>query len=134
VGISSEVTIADGKGSNLTGSVSLIPRCESYQLLEREVAAIKGELDRLLEESKSLFEAQGKLQGAPDVDESKSAQEIWDLLSTIEDPEVLAARFNTISHEKRLEIADYVLSHCNVFSGPASIFSMKYHSEEGLLK
>jgi len=27
-----------------------------------------------------------------------------------------------------------VLSNCNVFSGPASMFSMRYNSEEGLLE
>jgi len=134
VGISKEVTIADGKGSNLSGSISLIPACDSYQMLEKEVAAIKGELDTLLEESKRLFGEQGKIEEAPDVDESKGAREIWDLLSTIKDPEVLSAKFNGMSNEKRIEVADYVLAHCNVFSGPASIFSMRYNSEEGLLE
>jgi hypothetical protein len=38
-----------------------------------------------------------------------------------------------MSYEKRIEVADYVLSHCNVFSGQASVFSMRYNSEEGLL-
>ena len=134
IGISKEITIADGKGSNVSGSVSLIPVCDSYQQLEKEVAAIQGELDTLLEESKGLFKAQGGIEEAPEVDESKSAQEIWDLLSTIEDPELMSARFNGMSYEKRLEVADHVLAHCNVFTGPASMFSMRYNSEEGLLE
>lgn len=134
VGISKEVTIADGRGSNLRGSISLIPGCDSYQMLEKEVAAIKGELDTLLEESKRLFGDQGKIEEAPDVDEGKSAREIWDLLSTIKDPELLSAKFNGMSYEKRIVVADYVLAHCNVFSGPASVFSMRYNSEEGLLE
>lgn len=134
VSISREVAIADGRGSNLSGSISLIPGCDSYQVLEKEVAAIKGELDALLEESKKLFKEQGEIEEAPDVDEAKSAMEIWDLLSTIKDPEVLSAKFNGMSHEKRIEVADHVLAHCNVFSGPASIFSMRYNSEQGLLE
>lgn len=134
VGISKEVTIADGRGSKLSGSISLIPGCDSYQMLEKEVAAIKGELDTLLEESKRLFKEQGEREEAPDVDEAKSAREIWDLLSTIKDPELLSSKFNGMSYEKRIEVADHVLAHCNVFSGPASIFSMRYNSEEGLLE
>jgi hypothetical protein len=133
VGISKEVTVADGRGSTLSGPVSLVPGCDSYQILEKEVAAIKEELDTLLEESKSIFGGQGKIQETQDVDESKTAQEIWDLLSAINAPEVLSASFNGMSYEKRIEVADYVLSHCNVFSGPASVFSMRYNSEEGLL-
>lgn len=134
VGISQEVTIADGRGSNLSGSIYLIQGCNSYQMLEREVAAIKGELDALLEDSKKLFKEQGEKEEAPNVDEAKSAREIWDLLSTIEDPELLSVKFNGMSYEKRIEVADHVLAHCNVFSGPASIFSMRYNSEEGLLE
>ncbi len=134
VGISKEVTITDGRGSNLSGSISLISGCDSYQMLEKEVAAIKGELDALLEESKRLFGGQGEILEAQDVDESKSPKEIWDLLSAITAHEVLSATFNGMSHEKRIEVADYVLSHCNVFSGPASMFSMRYNSEEGLLE
>ena len=134
VGISVGVEIADGRGSNLSGSISLIPGCDSYQMLEKEVAAIKGELDTLLADSKRLFGDQGKIEEAPDVDEAKSAQEIWDLLSAIKAPEALSAKFNGMSYEKRIEVADYVLAHCNVFTGPASIFSMRYNSEEGLLE
>lgn len=134
VGISKEITIADGRGSNLNGSISLVPGCDSYEMLEKEIASIKGELDRLLEESKGIFGGQGKIQETFTIDESKSPQEIWDFLSTIAATEVFSATFNGMSYEKRIEVADYVLSHCNVFSGPASVFSMKYNSEEGLLE
>jgi hypothetical protein len=134
LGISKEVTVADGKGSNLSGYVSLIPGCDTYQMLGKEVAGIKGELDTLLEESKRLFGAEGMIQETQDVDESKSPKEIWDFLSTIKATEVLFGSFNGMSYEKRIEVADYVLSHCNVFSGPASMFSMRYNREEGLLE
>jgi len=134
VGVSVEIDITDGRGSNLKGSVSLIPKCDSSQKLEKEVAAIKEELDILLVQSRELLEQGGGIEQAPDVDEDMSAEEIWDLLSTVKDPEILLAKFNSMSHQKRLEVADYVLAHCNVFSGPASIFSMRYNSEEGLLE
>jgi hypothetical protein len=134
VGVSVEIEITDGRGSNLKGSVCLIPECDSYQQLEREVAAIKEKLDILLVKSRELLEQGGGIEQAADVDEDLSAEEIWDILSTVKDPEVLLAKFNSMSHQKRLEVADYVLAHCNVFSGPASIFSMRYNSEEGLLE
>jgi len=133
VGVSLNVEVADGEGSTLSGSVLLVEKCSSYEDLQKEVSRIKAELDVLLEKSKRLFEEEIGEEGS-DADEDMSAKEIWNLLSTIKDPEVLLGKFNSMSRQKRLEVADYVLSHCNVFSGPASIFSMRYNSEEGVIE
>ena len=133
VGVSLNVEVADGEGSTLTGSVVLVEKCSSYEILEKEISRIKEELDALLYKSKQLFETKIGEEG-PDVDEDMSAKEIWNLLSIIKDPEVLLVKFNGLSRQKRFEVADYVLSHCNVFSGPASIFSMRYNNEEGVIE
>jgi hypothetical protein len=134
VGISIDAAMINGQGSKLSGSVCVIPQCDSYQKLKNEVDAAKETLDLLLKESEKLFEKAHKKEEAPDVDETMTAKEIWDLLSTIKDPEVLLMKFNRMSHQTRIEVADYVLTHCNVFSGPASLFSMRYNIEEGLLE
>ena len=133
VGVSIHIDITNGEGSDLSGSVLLIPKCDSYKILQEEVSRIKEELDALLERSKEIFEAEAEEEG-PDVDENMSAKEIWDILSVIKDPEVLLVKFNSMSRQKRLEVADYVLAKCNVFSGPGSIFSMRYNSEKGVLE
>jgi len=133
VGVSLNVEVADGEGSTLTGPVVLVEKCSSYEILEKEISRIKEELDALLYKSKQLFETKIGEEG-PGVDEDMSAKEIWNLLSIIKDPEVLLVKFNGLSRQKRFEVADYVLSHCNVFSGPASIFSMRYNSEEGVIE
>ena len=133
VGVSLNVEVADGEGSTLTGSVLLVEKCNSYEILQKEVSRIKEELDALLEKSKQLFETKIEEEG-PNVDEDMSAKEIWNCLSNIKDPEVLLVKFNGLSRQKRFEVADYVLSHCNVFSGPASIFSMRYNNEEGVIE
>jgi len=134
VGVSLNVDLTDGEESILSGSVLLVEKCSSYEILHKEVSQIKEELDALLEKSKRLFEAEVGEEKGPDVDEDMSAKEIWNLLSMIKDPEVLLVKFNSMSRQKRLEVADYVLSNCNVFSGPASIFSMRYNSEEGVME
>jgi hypothetical protein len=125
VGVSVNADVTDGKGSTLSGSVLLVEKCSSYEILQKEVSRIKKELDVLLEKSRRLFEVEVGEEEGQDVDEDMSAKEIWDLLSMIK---------NSMSRQKRLEVADYVLSNCNVFSGPASIFSMRYNSEEGLIE
>jgi len=134
VGVSLNIEVADGEGSTLSGSVLLVKKCSSYEILHKEISRIKEELDILLEKSRSLFEAEIGEEKSQDVDEDMSAKEIWDILSIIKDPEVLLVKFNSMSRQKRFEVADYVLSHCNVFSGPASIFSMRYNSEEGVIE
>jgi hypothetical protein len=133
VGVSLNVEVADGEGSTLSGSVLLVEKCSSYEILQKEVSQIKEELDALLYKSKQLFETKSR-EESPNVDEDMSAKEIWNCLSTVKDPDVLLEKFNSMSRQKRLEVADYVLSHCNVFSGPASIFSMRYNSEEGVIE
>jgi hypothetical protein len=134
VGVSLNVEVADGEGSTLSGSVLLVEKCSSYEMLHKEVSRVKEELDVLLEKSRRLFEAEIGEEKSQDVNEDMGVKEIWDFLSMIEDPEVLLVKFNSMSRQKRFEVADYVLSHCNVFSGPASIFSMRYNSEEGVLE
>ena len=134
VGVSLDVEVADGEGSTLSGSMLLIEKCNSYEILHKEISRIKEELDALLEKSRRLFEAEIGEEKPQGVDEDMTAKEIWNLLSIIKDSETLSVKFNSMSRQKRFEVADYVLSHCNVFSGPASIFSMRYNSEEGVIE
>ena len=134
VGISIGIEIADGEGSRMAGSVLLIPKCTSYEDLEKEVDQIKGELDALVQQSKKMFEAQGAGEEIPGLNEDMSPQEIWQILAEIKNEDVLLREFNSLSQEKRFEVADHVLTHCNVFSGAGSIFSMRYNREEGILE
>jgi hypothetical protein len=134
VGVSLNLEVSDGEVSTLSGSVLLVEKCSSYEILQKEVSRIKEELDVLLEKSRRLFEVEIGEEKSQSVNEDMSVKEIWDFLSMIKDPEVLLVKFNSMSRQKRFEVADYVLSNCNVFSGPASIFSMRYNSEEGVIE
>ena len=134
VGVSVAIEMTNGEASKLSGSALLIPRCRSYEVLEEEVARIKEELDTLLERSKKLFGAEGGEEEDWQVNENMGAEQIWDILSKIKDPELLLTKFNSLSHQKRLEVADYVFTHGNIFSGTASVFSTRYDSEKGTIE
>ena len=134
VGISATIDMTDGKGSKLSGSVLLIPKSSSYRILEQEVAQVKEELDTLLEESKKILEVEGGEKADWELNEDMGAEQIWEVLSKINDPELLSGRFNSLSHQKRVEVADYVFTHGNIFSGAASVFSTRYNSEKGVLE
>jgi hypothetical protein len=134
VGVSVSLDMMNGEGSKLNGSVLLIPKCSTYEILEQEVARIKEELDTLLEKSRKIFEVEGGEEEEDwEVNENMGAEQIWDILSEIKDPELLSVKFNSLSHQKRFEVADYVFTHGNVFSGAASVFSTRYNSEKGML-
>ncbi len=134
VGVSVSLDMMNGEGSKLNGSVLLIPKCSTYEILEQEVARIKEELDTLLEKSRKTFEVEGGKGEDWEVNENMGAEQIWDILSEIKDPEFLSVKFNGLSHQKRFEVADYVFTHGNVFSGAASVFSTRYNSEKGMLE
>ena len=134
VGISVPFDSRGKEGLDLRESASLIGKCNSYKELEEEIFKIKEELDALLAKAKTLFDSEMNENEVPDVNEDMSAEKIWDILSGIGDFEILLLKFNGMSYEKRLKVADYVFTHSNIFSGPASAFSARYNSEKGILE
>jgi hypothetical protein len=134
IGISVSFDAKSGEGLDQRKSDLLIGKCNSYKELEEEVSKIKEELDALLAKAKPLFGSEMDENEVSNVNEDMSAEKIWDILSGIKDFEILLLKFNGISYEKRLEIADYVFTHGNIFSGHASDFSARYNSEKGILE
>jgi len=133
VGVSLTFEAAGQQGSEVQGSVSLIPMCNSYETLEGEISRLKGELDDLLKEAKVQF-GPGPGKEHVELGEELGAAELWEILSAVHDTDLLVRQFNNLSREKRQEIADYVFTRCNVFSGVASMFSLRYNNEEAKLE
>jgi hypothetical protein len=133
VGVSLTFEVAGQQGPELQGSVSLIPKCTSYETLEGEISRLKGELDGLLKEAKELF-GPGAGQEHDELNEELGAAELWEILSAVHDTDLLVRQFNNLSRGKRQEIADYVFTRCNVFAGVASSFSLRYNNEEAKLE
>ena len=133
VGVSLAFEVAGQQGSKVQGSVFLIQKCDSYETLEGEISRLKGELDGLLEEAREQY-GPGPGQEHVKLDEELGAAELWENLSAVTDIEVLVRQFNSLSREKRQEIADYVFTQCNVFTGVASVFSQRYDNEEAKLE
>jgi hypothetical protein len=61
-------------------------------------------------------------------------EEIWEILSNITDEDLFIGSFNRLEETKRNEVAEYVLTQCNIFSGKASVFSSRYNNEKGLME
>jgi hypothetical protein len=133
---SDEIEIRLGIHLKIAGHETTCPisrLCESYEALEIEVQAIKNTLDRILSRAKELFRDSPDQQSL-DIKSDMESQEIWSILSDIADEKLLIISFNHMDEVKRREVAEHVLTKCNVFSGRGAFFSERYDSESGLLE
>ena len=107
--------------------------CPSYHALESEVQAIRQNLEDVLKEARKTFESASKrdrLGLRPEM----TAGEIWTILSAIADEKEFVRAFNTLEEGKRKEVAEHVLTHCNVFSGKAAVFSSRYDGQSAFME
>ena len=107
--------------------------CDSQDALESEVRALNENLENLMDRAKKIFDRSSPhavIEIQPDMEPG----EIWGVLSSIADGKVFADCFNNLHEDKRREVADYVLTRCNIFSGKGAIFSSRYNNESGLLE
>lgn len=107
--------------------------CSSYVNFEGEVERLKREFDDILVKARRLFQGtspDGDLGLTPDM----RADQIWGLLSKVTDDSGFVEGFNGLDEEKRKEVAEYVLTKCNVFSGRAAFFSSRYNAASALME
>jgi hypothetical protein len=107
--------------------------CQSFRALESEVQAIRQNLEDILKEGRKVFENalnRENLGLKPDM----TAGEIWTVLSAILDEGDFIQAFNALEAGKRKEVAEHVLTHCNVFSGKAAVFSSHYNGQSALME
>ena len=107
--------------------------CNSYEDVEAEVEAIKSNLDRVMTRAKEVFR-ESSFPGGLALSSDMGPEEIWSILSNTANEDHFAQGFNRLDDAKRREVAEYVLTQCNIFSGKASVFSSRYNNESGLLE
>jgi hypothetical protein len=107
--------------------------CRSYKAFELEVQNIAKGLEQIIGQAKSVFEKPdaGEMFG---IEPHMKAEEVWSKLSLIGDNNVFVATFNKLEEEKRREVAEHVLTKCNIFAGKASVFSSRYNDTTLLLE
>ena len=105
----------------------------SYEALASEVASLKEDFEEILKISKGILGHSAQA-GALDLRSDMRPEEIWESLSSVNDVDLFVESFNAMDEEKRKEVADYILTRCNIFSGMGSVFSARYDNETGLLE
>jgi hypothetical protein len=129
-------TISIGIDFQIAGREICCPvskNCHSYDDLAIEVGEIKRNLECVLEEAKTHFKGSAP-KGDSGFELETSAEEIWAILAGIKDESVFIERFNNLDDTKRREVAEYVLSKCNIFSGRGSVFSARYNNGTGYME
>jgi len=107
--------------------------CDSYETLEIEVRTIKNGLDNLLAQAKEVF-GQTTTEKGLNLRSDMEPEEIWSILSAVSEEDLFIRTFNNLDEAKRREVAEHVLTQCNIFSGKASVFSSRYDNETGLME
>ena len=107
--------------------------CDSYETFEMEVEAVKNSLERVMNKAKEVFSG-FSLQETLELNADMSPEKIWAILSSVDDEVLFVNSFNSLDEAKRKEVAEYVLTQCNIFSGKASVFSSRYSNDSGLME
>jgi hypothetical protein len=106
--------------------------CKNTDAFLIEIQAVLNNLEEIMKQSREVFRISGeqdKLGLKPDM----SPQEIWHILSGIKEEGEFATSFNSLDETKRREVAEHVLTRCNIFAGKAAIFSSRYDEATALM-
>jgi len=116
--------------------VTILPvtgECRSYAAFAGEINLFQKELEGHLERARAVFEGRSSGDGL-EINDNMAPDRIWTALSAISGEDLFAGGFNALKEEKRRQVAEYVLTSCNVFSGKAAVLSARYDNDSALLE
>jgi len=94
---------------------------------------VKNSLERVINKAKEVFNGSSLLETL-ELNADMSPEKIWSILSSVDDEDLFVNNFNSLDEAKRNEVAEYVLTQCNIFSGKAAVFSSRYSNDSGFMK
>ncbi len=106
--------------------------CKNIDAFLIEIQAVLNKLEEIMNQSREVFGRSGE-QDRLGLKPGMSPREVWDILSRIEEEREFASSFNSLDEAKRREVAEHVLTRCNVFAGKAAIFSSRYNEATALM-
>jgi len=119
----------------IAGRERVIPvsdSCHSMEQMARAVKEIQDDLTQLLKEAEGILQPEAQSETGLRFPPGMAPEGIWEVLKEMEEEPFVKA-FNQLEEEGRTQVAEHVLTKCNVFSGKAAVFSARYNSETGLL-
>lgn len=129
------IEVSLGLRLQVAGHETLCPvtgSCKNIDAFLIEVQSILNDLEKIMNQTREVFRRsreQDRLGLKPEM----SSPEIWNILSGIEDENEFAHSFNSLDETKRREVAEHVLTRCNIFAGKGAIFSSRYNEATALM-
>jgi len=108
-------------------------RCSSVAELEAAAEKVRNDLDRAVDRARTLLDG-GTEERGNFLSGDMTAEELWRALEALPDEAGFAETFNGLEEERRRQVAEYVLTSCNVFTGRPALFSSRYDAETALLE
>ena len=106
---------------------------DSAERLQMEAEILREDLDQALDRARKAM-GQAKEDSETDLTGAGSPEELWQRLTAISGDGEFTERFNGLDEETRREVAEHVLTACNVFSGRPALFSSRYDADSALLR
>jgi hypothetical protein len=107
--------------------------CYSEKDLAVEVERVQENLNRIAESGKGFFGVNLPGKGLR-IKPEMAPEEVWSILSDIAEDDLFVESFNALDPTRRTEVAEHVLSQCNIFSGKGAVFSARYDNKTGSLQ
>jgi hypothetical protein len=108
--------------------------CRDIEALEVVMETLQSDLEEIMEKAKAILAPSSDGDpGSEDFAGETAPQEIWEALTRIEMEDEFIRQFNRLSEAQRLDVAEHVLTQCNIFQGRASVFAQRYDNATGLM-
>ena len=108
--------------------------CYSDKELVLETEAIKKNLEQITKEAERILSGESVPEQDFTITAEMTMDQAWSILSRIPDLDTFIRIFNDLEDTRRRQVAEYVLTKCNAFSGRAAIFSSRYNNHTSLLE
>ena len=114
--------VQEAKSDN---SVRLIAPCDTLDAFQKEISHLIDELNDLSTKAREKIES---LERETGTGEAFDAAGVWQEMEGCATEADMFALFNSYGEPQRQEIAEYVLTHVNMFKGRGPVFSEHYDS------
>lgn len=104
----------------------VLVRCGSLEELDRAVRDLVKNLESLM---RRAVDAVNTMRAQQKADEEKpmNPSDIWRQMEQAPSEEAMFAYFNALSEPKRLEVAEWILTHVSMFKGRGPVFAEHYN-------
>lgn len=118
------------------GEVTVCPvsaPCASVEELETQAGKLRKDLDRAVDEARRILSGGAEKEEADPPASDMSVADLWRVLESMPDEAGFVERFNGLEEDQRRDVAEHVLTSCNIFSGRPALFSSRYDADTAFL-